>query len=133
MRHRHGAKRAIHFLLAANHDSHDAGKPLTSNLQQGGAVHFRHANVGNNHVEWFFRQQIERRFSVGRECRLPRKSLPLQHSLKRFQRFVFIIHKKDSFHSQLLFPCLYLAPDRPFVDAQAGKDIASANAITPSQ
>jgi hypothetical protein len=98
VRHRHGAKRAIHFLLAANHDSHDAGKPLTSNLQQGGAVHFRHSNIGNDRVEHFFAQQIERRFPAGRECRLPRKFLQLEHELQIFQSLRLVVHEKNSFH-----------------------------------
>jgi hypothetical protein len=56
----HGAQRTVHFFLLAHHDSHHGRKPFANNLQQCRAVHFRHVNIGNNHIERFLRQQIER-------------------------------------------------------------------------
>jgi hypothetical protein len=109
VRDRNGPERPVHFFLAANHDSDDGREPLANNLQKGCAVHFRHANIGNNHVERLFRQEIERRISARRECSFPLKLLRFERASEPFEKFLFIVNKEDSFHSRLPFPKLYLA------------------------
>src|ERR1700690_624468 len=102
MRHRHSPQGAIHIFVAGNDDADDGGIPFANNFEQGGAVHFRHAQVGDDRVESRFGKLSKGRFGAGSEDGGPWVLLGGEHGPQRVENSLFVIHEKDSFHSVLL-------------------------------
>jgi len=87
----------VFFRLAGEDEAHSLGVSHHHLVEQFGAIHTRHAHVGDDHIERIFRHQLQRLHAALRELHVPFLAQGSQHSPQSLQDHVFIVNKQDSF------------------------------------
>jgi hypothetical protein len=102
MRDGHGSQRFFYFGAIGEYEPHDTGKSVAHRLQECGAVHFGHSQIGDDYIKGSRLKNGERCCSVGCEAELPTVFLSRERALEILEDRRFIVHEQNFFSQVLL-------------------------------
>jgi hypothetical protein len=93
-----GAEDSLLFGLAGEDDAHNFRVSVLNAIEQLGAIHRRHAHVGDDGVEGLLRENFESGLAAGSELHIPFPVHIVQGAAKAGEHHGVVVNKEQAFH-----------------------------------